>query len=175
MSPKPRRRATRCLSGRRVESSIFDQHGAVVCLRKRRQQHGWRCSQHHEISVCSFIRCRLFPSLRQTSRWNVSGVDRRETGLFFAGKTTSLSGITRKSCHSQTRCFSNEVFDRCLSMQRFDVDLASSSLDDVRAERGHCLVWWSELVTRQACEIGLSAQRAPALGTRSAGAHPPPP
>ena len=32
---------------------FFDQHVAVIFLRKRRQQHGWTCSQPHKISVRS--------------------------------------------------------------------------------------------------------------------------
>ena len=51
--------------------------------------------------------------------------------------------ITRKSFHrEQVPFFSSELFFHCLSMQRFvskrsssSVDLTSSSLDDVRAER----------------------------------------
>ena len=39
-----RRRATR-RCGTRVEFLIFDQNGAVLCLRKRRRQRGWTCSQ----------------------------------------------------------------------------------------------------------------------------------
>ena len=89
----------------------------------------------------------------EKSQRNVSGVDRRETGLLLRQKTTSLSRTMvfdpapcahlpgnelkfdclsrldlslRKSCHSQISFFSSEVFFHCLSMQRF-VSKRSSS------------------------------------------------
>ena len=79
----------------------------------------------------------------QKPHWNVSGVDRRETGLF-PGKMTSLSGNPVKlilGAISLSKSVS-QVFAHRHSMGRSvskrsssSFDLAASALDDVRAER----------------------------------------
>ena len=64
--------------------------GAVAGLRKRRQQHGWTCSQPREISVCSFV-----------EQFDVSGVEGRETSLFFGKRCHSLGpwSLTQPGVH----------------------------------------------------------------------------
>ena len=64
---------------------------AVAGLRKRRRQHGWTCPQLHGSGVFFFFPWNNLMSSRpivrrRNSHWNVSGVDRRETGLFFEKK-----------------------------------------------------------------------------------------
>ena len=67
---------------RRQTSSAAGQHEGGHDMHGR-LQHG-TCPQRHEISVCSFFNNWMSLPIveRQKSRWNVSGVDRREIGLF---------------------------------------------------------------------------------------------
>ena len=163
MSPRPRRRATRrCRSGRTIESLIFDQHGAVVGLRLRRQQHGWTCSQPLEISVCSF--------LLNNSMSSLPIVETQKSRLGFCGNTTSLSGIFHPAwcahlkptlisslmrmidhltCdHTEVFPLSNKCFlakclntaSRCSASSPSDLLLASSSLHGVRPSGPPCLL-----------------------------------
>ena len=56
-------------------------------LRKRRGQHGWRCPQPHGNAVGWHRLMSPLPIVEtQKSQWNVSGMDRRETGLFLVEK-----------------------------------------------------------------------------------------
>ena len=73
---------------------VKEEKGAVACLSKHRQKHGWTCPRHHGNPVfCSFEQSDV-GSLRiietQKSHWNVSGVDRRETGLFSGRKDVTV-------------------------------------------------------------------------------------
>ena len=74
-----------------VRRFLWPCEGAVVCLPKRRQLHGWTCPLFHGNAVFFFCFEQLdvvsLPVVEtQKSRRNVIGVDRRETGFFVAGK-----------------------------------------------------------------------------------------
>ena len=80
--PRGRRATRRCRSGRRVELLIFDHYGACLACESAGNSTGGR-AQSPTRFLCRLFFCTVPLPVAETqkSRWNVSGGDRRETGL----------------------------------------------------------------------------------------------